>query len=908
MSRAGPDGSSTAPASVVSGPKVVTERVRDVGAERPGSQGLTSAQARARLDVDGPNRMPAPPGAHPARELARQMVHFFAVMLWCAAVLAWLAGMPALAAAIAIVVVLNGLFSFAQEHAADRAAARLRDMLPMRATVRRDGEVVSVEAWQLVVGDRVVLTAGDRVCADLEVDAETSVSVDESLLTGESRPARRGSGERLFAGTYVVQGRTEAWVAATGSGTRIGEIAAVMQAARRPRSPLTQALHRVVRVVATVAVALGVGAFVVSLVLGRPPDESYLFAIGVTVALVPEGLLPTVTLSLSRAAQQMAHRRALVRRLDAVETLGCTTYICTDKTGTLTRNQMSVVRVWTGAGTVDVHGAGYEPVADVDGAPEAVTIARRAASSAARCTPDAHVRCLDGRWTPVGDPMDVALHVLAERLGATAPPPPSDHEPFDPRLRRSSARDGDGLHVLGAPDTILPLCVPCPGAAEALEDLASAGLRVMAVARRSSLEGSAAPPLGDADPPERGGLSLLALLALADPPREDVADAVERVHRAGIRLAMVTGDHPATALAVARQVGLVSADPLVVSGSALPTDDAVLGALLDRDEVVVARVTPEDKLRIARALQDRGHVVAMTGDGVNDAPALRAADIGIAMGASGSDVAREAADIVLLDDHFSSIVSAVELGRATFGNIRRFLTYHLTDNVAELAPFAVWALSGGQIPLAITVLQVLALDIGTDLLPALALGAEPPNRRTMEGRRAQALVDHVVLRRAFAVLGPAEALASIGAFLVVLGAAGWSPGEVPSAAVLAAASGVAFSAIVLGQLANAFACRSEGRWVGATGITGNWLLLGAVGTELVLLAVFLVVPPLPTLLGGSMPDLGGWLLAAAAVPLVLLADTVDKALRARRSGRKPPPAARLWGFGPSRTPDHGRRG
>lgn len=388
MSRAGPDSSATAPTSVVSGPTIVRDGVRDPSPEQPGSQGLTSAQARARLDVDGPNRMPAPPGAHPARELARQMVHFFAVMLWCAAVLAWLAGMPALAVAIATVVVLNGLFSFAQEHAADRAAARLRDMLPLRATVRRDGEVVSVEAWQLVVGDRVVLTAGDRVCADLQVDAETSVSVDESLLTGESRPARRGPGERVFAGTYVVQGRTEASVAATGRRTRIAEIAAVMQAARRPRSPLTQALHRVVRVVATVAVALGAGAFVVSLVLGRPPDESYLFAIGVTVALVPEGLLPTVTLSLSRAAQQMAHRHALVRRLDAVETLGCTTYICTDKTGTLTRNQMSVVRVWTAAGTVDVRGAGYEPTADVDGPrkPSPALVAPRRARCGARRT------------------------------------------------------------------------------------------------------------------------------------------------------------------------------------------------------------------------------------------------------------------------------------------------------------------------------------------------------------------------------------------------------------------------------------------------------------------------------------------------------------------------------------------
>jgi magnesium-transporting ATPase (P-type) len=350
---------------------------------------------------------------------------------------------------------------------------------------------------------------------------------------------------------------------------------------------------------------------------------------------------------------------------------------------------------------------------------------------------------------------------------------------------------------------------------------------------------------------------------------------------------MLTGDHPGTAAAIATEIGLLGADGIVLEGKDFPTDDAELGELLDRDGVVVARVAPEDKLRVAKVLQARGHVVAMTGDGVNDGPALRTADIGVAMGASGTDVAREAADLVLLDDHFGTIVSAVELGRATAANIRRFLTYHLTDNVAELAPFVVWAMSGGSIPLGLTVLQVLALDIGTDLLPALALGAEKPNPRTMHGpARTGNLIDRGVVRRAFAVLGPAEAVMAMLAFLVVLIAGGWTLGDVPNPTLLATASGTAFTAIVLGQLANAFACRSESSWIGRVGLTGNRLLLYAVAFEVAMLATFLLVPPLPGLLGGSTPSALGWTLAALAVPVVWFADAADKALRAR--GRRSP--------------------
>ncbi|WP_459723263.1 cation-translocating P-type ATPase [Actinophytocola sp. KF-1] len=840
--------------------------------------GLTAEEAAARLRADGPNQLPGPKRRHPLLVLAAQLVHFFALMLWGAAVLALIAGMPALAVAIVVVVVLNGVFSFAQEFRADRAAERLRELLPVRATVRRDGRAVIVDAADLVAGDVVLLEAGDRVCADATVLPGGRLSVDESMLTGESKPVRPAAGGDVHAGTYVVEGHGAVVATATGARTRLAEIASVTEHAARPHSPLAVQLNRVVKTIAGIAVGVGVLFFGISLLLGLELSEGFLFAIGVTVALVPEGLLPTVTLSLARAGQRMAARNALVRRLESVETLGATTFICTDKTGTLTRNEMSVVTVWTPQGPVAVTGEGYGPDGALHGTPDAMQAAALVADTAARCSPDSHAVSEHGRWRPVGDPMEVALHVLATRAGVPAPPATVARHPFDPRRRRASVVDRDGLHLTGAPDVVLGLCADVPpGAERELTEMSGQGLRVVAVARRRG-----AVAVEGADAVEQR-MEFLGLVGLQDPPRSDVTEAIDACRTAGIRLAMVTGDHPGTARAIAVAVGLLGPDGLVVEGRDLPADDDELGALLDRDGVVVARVAPEEKLRIARALQARGHVVAMTGDGVNDGPALRAADIGVAMGASGTDVAREAADLVLLDDHFGTIVQAVEQGRATFANIRRFLTYHLTDNVAELAPFAVWALSGGNIPLGLTVLQVLALDIGTDLLPALALGGEPANPRTMNGpARTGKLIDGRLVRRAFGVLGPTEAAVSMLAFLTVLLASGWTWGSTPAA--LATASGALFAAVVLGQLANAYACRSESRWIGRVGVTGNRLLTYAVGFELAMLAVFLLVPPLPELLGGHAPTALGWGMALLAVPAVLIADAVQKAVRSHRRG------------------------
>jgi len=840
--------------------------------------GLTSRQAQERLSRDGANVLPVGGPPSPTAMLLGQLTHFFALMLWVAAALAAVAGLPQLAIAIVVVIVLNGVFAFVQEYRADRAGARLKQLLPVRVTVVRGGEQQMIAAEALVVGDLVILNAGDRVCADLQLRHCDGLAIDESMLTGESVPVRPDVSGSAYAGTFVVEGAGRAVVTAVAGNTRLAGIAMLSRSAGPPKSPLAVELDRVVRIIALVAAGVGVAFFSVALLLGTAPRDGFLFAVGVTVALVPEGLLPTVTLSLARGAQQMAHRNALVRRLESVETLGSTTFVCTDKTGTLTRNEMSVVNVWTPYGSVSLSGSGYEPIGSIDGAAAAVAAMADLAESALYCV-IGRVVCRDGRWQAHGDPMDAAIHVLALRCGLKTPAPDAvtRRYPFDPRRRRSSAVARGALHVLGASDSVLPRCVGDvgPDPAAVVADMTASGLRVVAVARRPTPEEH--PGLA-ADEIEQD-LRLLGIVGLEDPPREGVEHAVAACRRAGIRLAMVTGDHPGTARAIATEVGLLGPDAIVISGSELPAADAMLGELLERDGVVVARVTPEDKLRITRVLQHRGHVVAMTGDGVNDGPALREADIGVAMGRTGTDVARDASDLVLLDDRFETIVAAVELGRATYSNIRRFLTYHLTDNVAELTPFVIWALTAGSVPLAIGVLQVLALDIGTDLLPALALGAEPPAARVLNGpMRAGRLLDGAVLWRAFGVLGPVEAVVEMASFTAVLIAGGWAWGRAPNTHLLATASGTAFTAVVLGQLANAFACRSQTRPAFMMRWRSNPLLLWALGFELIVLGALLGIAPLARLLGGDLPTTLGWCLAVTAVPAVITADAVQKAL------------------------------
>lgn len=836
--------------------------------------GLSGAEAGLRRALDGPNRLPDAATVPAWRRLLAQLVQFFAVMLWIAAMLAVVAGMLELGVAIVAVILLNAGFAFVQEQRAEHAAARLRELMPTRCRVVRDGVLLAFGAEELVVGDLVVLEAGDRIPADLDAVEAHAARADTSALTGESEPTMVERGGRLHAGTFLTDGEVRGVVVATGGRTRMAGIAA-LAAKAPPEPPLVREVRRVARTIAVIACSVGTVVFGAGLLLGLPVSDCFLFAIGVTVALVPEALLPTITLALAIGAQRMARRHALVRRLASVETLGSMTFLCLDKTGTLTLNELAAVAVWTPAGTVDVVPSGYDPTVPLD-VPDALRPAlERLALAGARASTGVVVE-RDGDWRAIGDPLDAALDVLARRLGLDPAAdrlerPDQLRRPFDPRLRRMSVVVAGETLVKGAPDALLPEC-DAPDARAELSALTGRGLRVIAVAREAA--GAAA------------GLELLGLVGFEDPPRAHAAHSLAACRAAGVRIAMVTGDHPETAAMIARQTGLAVAAAPVLAGDDLPADDHALADAIDIDGIVLARIEPEDKLRIARALRGRGYVVAMTGDGVNDAPALREADIGIAMGASGTDVAREAADLVLLDDDVDTIVGAIAVGRSVFANARTFLTYHLSDNVAELAPFVVWALSGGTIPLALGVLQILLLDIGTDTLPATALGAEPPEPDVLlEPPSRGRLLDRAVAVRAFLVLGATEAAVSLCAFAATYLAAGWRLGlPFPEGEVALQATGAAFSAVVIGQAANAFACRSTAVPAVRLGWRGNRLLLGAILFSLALAALTLLVGPVADALGQAAPTAVGAAVALLAAPAVLLADAAAKGLRAGVSG------------------------
>ena len=849
--------------------------------------GLTTAEAAERRAQGGANRLPTAKRPSITRRLVGELTHFFALLLWAAAVLAFLAKLPQLSFAIIAVIVLNGVFSLIQQARADRAADRLQEMLPTRVTVWRDGRSRVIEAEDVVIDDVLLLESGDRVPADAEVLDQNRLLVDSSMLTGESEASGVAEGEALFAGTFVVEGDSRARVTAIGQQTRLAGITRLTTSTTKPDTPLTRGLRGVVRLIAAIAIGVGVLFLLVSVLVGNPIQQAFVFAIGVTVALVPEALLPTVTLSLAWGSEQMAKREILVRNLEAVETLGSTTFICTDKTGTLTRNQMTVVEAWTPGASLTIDGGGYGPTARLAWSSSTAEDSVRALALAGERCSTGYAEQVDGQWRAHGDPMEAALDTFARRLGVDTVEDRRTASaelrfPFDPRLRRMAVVLADEVLVKGAPDAILPLCGDDPAAHREVDVLTARGLRVLAIA--------AGPRNGSTPRDQREcerGLRLLGLVALEDPPREDISKSIDACRGAGVKVAMVTGDHPATATAIANEVRLRLPDSPVLLGTDLPEDEQHLAALLDHDGVVIARVSPEDKLRIARALRSRGHVVAMTGDGVNDAPALHESDIGVAMGRSGTDVAREAADLVLLDDSFAGIVAGIEQGRATFVNIRRFLTYHLTDNVAELAPFVVWALSGGLFPLALGVLQILALDLGTDTLSAVALGAEPPAKHLLEGPPVHGrLMNRTVLRRAFGVLGPLEALLSLTAFVVSMAALGWRPADpFPTGPDLAAASGAAFMTVVLAQTANVFACRSSSRWPGALGWGTNRLLVPAAFIGLTISLVELWVPPVARLLGQWNPPLSGWVVALASMPILLGVDALDKHVRTRRQRR-----------------------
>jgi calcium-translocating P-type ATPase len=828
---------------------------------RSSPAGLSATEAAARLAAIGPNAIEAAPRTHWAVRLASQFTHLFARILWFAAALSiavsvWRPdeGMLPLAFAIVAVIVVNGLFSFWQEHRAERALEALERLLPAEVVAFRDGAFVRLPAPQLVPGDVYLIEAGQRVPADSRVIRSSDLRVNNATLTGESmalprdeRPSDEADALRatnlLLAGTSVVSGAAHAVAVATGARTEFARIAALAQSVHATPSPLHREFAAVSRTIALIAAGIGGFFFVANVARGVPLSANLLFVIGVIVANVPEGLLPTLTLALAMAAQRMARRNVIVRHLPAVEALGTTTVICTDKTGTLTENRMAVRAVYVDGRLHDASNRDLMRGLAVDHATFFEALAYCEAPTVLAGT---------GGADPVGDAMELALLDLA----CTAMTVDRARErlldvPFDAERRRTTAvyatDDGAIVFCKGALETLLPLCATrdVAGAVEAVDDkrsrrlrgvegdLAGHGLRVLAVAHKR------VPRDFDRATIEEG-LTLDGVVALEDPPREGVADAVGRCHGAGLRVLMLTGDHARTALAIARQTGIVDRDATaVVTGDDLAElDDAGLDAALAAHRVY-ARLRADQKMRIVTALRRQGEVVAVTGDGVNDAPALRVADIGIAMGRSGTDVARESADLVLADDNFASIVAALEEGRAVYANIRKFLTLLLSANVAELIPYLAFVTF--RIPLPLTVLQILSIDLGSEVLPSLGLGAEPPEadqmRRPPRGRHER-LLSPRVLMRAYALFGPLMAGAGLLAYWQVLAAAGWHPGKPLSLTDPAylAATGACLAGIVGVQAVTVFMCRSEHESAFRTPGARNPLILVGVAVQLLVLA------------------------------------------------------------------------
>ncbi|WP_457030771.1 cation-translocating P-type ATPase [Kitasatospora sp. P5_F3] len=880
---------------------------------RTSPQGLTEREAARRQAVYGPNALTRRGGRLWPRELAQQFTHPLALLLAFAAILAGVSGAPALAVAILAVIVLNALLAFVQERQAEQAVEALAGFLPEQATVVRAGRRREVEAAALVPGDVLVIEEGDQVSADARL-LSGGVEVDLSALTGESVPVFRssefvdGSGpllgarDLLFSGAACTGGQALAVVTATGMHTELGRIAALSQRTRREESPLEHQVKRAARLIALIAVGVGLAFLPMGLAAGLSLAAAVTFAIGLLVANVPEGLLPTITLALASGVRDLARRGAVVKRLSAVETLGSTTVICTDKTGTLTENRMRVTAVWIPGGELSV-----------DEVPEASADLCLLADAAAACT-------TADPAAGHGDPTELALLDLADRLGTPRPPGERDLERqavfrFDPHIKLMTTADTRGdrivLHTKGAPEEVLTHATglldhgtehPLTAAdrtevVHAIGRLAARGLRVLAVARRPLASGQ--PPPARREEAERA-LCLIGLVAMADPPRPEIARSIEQAHRAGITVHVVTGDNGLTAAAVADQVGIGHRGMRIVTGTELDAmGDDRLDALLARgEEVIFARTSPEAKLRIAEALRSEGHTVAMTGDGVNDAPALRRADIGVAMGRSGTDVAREAATMVLTDDNFATIVAAVEAGRRTYDNIQKFIVYIFTHAVPEVVPFLVFALAGGAIPLPLTVMQILAIDLGTDTLPALALGREKAEPGLMDRPprpRNERVIRGAMLARSWGFLGLISAALVMGGYFLTLTSGGWHPGDptgvgTPLHLTYQRATTVVWLGIVACQIGTAFAARTEHASLRSVGVLSNPQLLGGIAFSLAFAAAIVYLPALHEVFGTAALTPAQLAIVAPFPFVVWGADELRRALVRRHAGAFPVPA------------------
>lgn len=892
-------------------------------------RGLSESEVGLRLRSVGPNLLPPANRRSVASELAAQFQNMFVVVLVVASgitFLAYLLQTPRQAANLELavgilgVVLLNAGIGFVQEHSAERTAAALEAMMPARARVLRGGELNEIAAADLVPGDLVVLEAGDAVSADCRLVEAHSLRVEMAALTGESQPVAR-TDEAVMAtsvvearncvlmGASVVSGTAKAVVFATGLATEFGRIYRLMAGLPQAPSPLQRQVSDMARRVAAVAIGAGAALFALRALTGNPLVECFIFALGVMVALVPEGLPATLSVSLAIGVRRMAGRHALIKRLAAVEALGSTTVICTDKTGTLTEAEMTLEQIWAGGRLHHVTGVGYGPVGTIEAASEIRELLRVGGlCSDARVLPPV---AADHRgWRVLGDTTEGALLVAAAKAGlnleqAAAATPRVAVFPFDAdrKMMTTVHAVGTGFqaYVKGSPQAVLERCTRIDWAGQprdldqelratvtaANDQMAAAALRVLAVASRTLASGH--PSQADAE----SGLMLLGLVGMSDPPRPEVVGAVASCHRAGIRVLMVTGDYGLTAEAIARRVGIVGEGPAqVVSGDELDaTGDADLASLLaGSGQPIFARVRPEHKMRVVAALEHQGEVVAVTGDGVNDAPALKQADIGVAMGRGGTDVARAAAVMVLLDDSFASIAAAVELGRSVYQNIRRFLVYLFSHNLAELAPILVAALVGFPL-VPLSALQVLSIDLGSDIMPALALGAERPEPGTMD-RPPRAVSEHLfslgVVRR-FLFLGTIQSVGVVFAFFWVIHSA-----NLPFRAFTARnatyreAVTMVQVGIIVSQFFNSFAVRSDRESIFRIGLLTNRPLVAAGGAALMFAAAVSYLAPLQGVFNTAPLSLGDWGMLTGFGALLLLADEARKAWhRARERGRLP---------------------
>ena len=800
--------------------------------DRAPSLGLTNAEAATLLARYGANEVAREHSLSPLRALAAQFTSPLIALLGLACVLAAALGDVADATAILAIVLLNGLVGFVQEYRAERSILALRSLTAPRARVMRDERVCELTAIDVVPGDLLVLEAGDVVAADARLVEAHALLTNEAPLTGESTPVEKSTHETgegtalaerrdfVFMGTSVARGTGRARVTATGMQTELGAIARLLASTQKDDTPLQKQLAVVSHVLLYACVAIVLTVAGLGIARGQPPLEMMLVAVALAVAAVPEGLPAVVTIALAIGVQRMAARNVWVRKLAAVETLGCATAICTDKTGTLTAGVMRVRELW-----------GTDSTRLLDAA-------------AACCDSELDASAQGG----VGDPTEIALLAAAaergiERAAIERARPRTHVEPFDSERRRMAVARTDGvLYVKGAPEAVLPLCRSVTaGANEAAERMTEAGLRVLAVATGAG--------------PREEALELVGLIGIADPPRAEAVEAVRTARAAGIETVMITGDHPRTALAIAREIGIAARSA-------------------DGTNLVHARATPEDKLRIVRAWKELGHVVAMTGDGVNDAPALREAHVGIAMGRTGTQVTREASDIVLADDNFASIVAGVREGRGIFDNIQKALVYLLAGNASELSLMLAAAALG--LPLPLLPLQLLWINLVTDGLPALALVMDPVQADVMARppRRPSAPILGRPEWSRIAAIAVMEGSVTLGVFAWAL-----------TARDLDHARTLAFSTIVLAELFRVFSARSPTRVLWQLGAFSNWRLLAVVLLQVALQVALHHVPMTRELFGLTIPTPSEILLVLGSSLLPVSALELWKLARRQRPGR-----------------------